>query len=129
MTYKQARQEEAITTLNELALAANTWANTKGFWKVPVTDYSEIPELTLMKKTQKIMLVVTELAELVEGLRKPAPQLIVSDVAYSNEEEEVADALIRLFDYAGQYGLRLGEVVLAKMAFNEGRPFKHGKEF
>lgn len=121
-----------MLALDELALAANTWAKAKGFWDTLQAEQScWADQINLAVKTQKIMLVVTELAELVEGLRKPglAPQLIVSDVAYSNEEEEVADALIRLFDYAGQYGLRLGEVVLAKMAFNEGRPFKHGKEF
>ena len=42
------------------------------------------------------------------------------------EVAELADILIRVFDYAGGHNLPLAEVVLEKMAFNAGRPFMHG---
>lgn len=118
--------------LNALAKDIFSWADAKGFWPMIVDDkliepYSKSAErLMLAVKSQKIMLVVTELAELVEGLRKPEPASIEG---FTHEEEEVADAIIRLLDYAGAYGLRVGEALAAKMVKNEGRPFRHGKEF
>jgi hypothetical protein len=48
---------------------------------------------------------------------------------FTNEEEEVADQIIRLLDYAGEYKLRIGECIRAKMMKNEGRPYQHGKAF
>lgn len=37
------------------------------------------------------------------------------------EEVELADALIRIFDYAGAYKLDLGGALLEKMAYNKNR--------
>lgn len=113
------KQQEA-TYIDIMAVGINRWANEKGFW----ADHGDIP--AGLVKSQKIMLIVTELAELVEGLRKPVPSSIPG---FTNEEEEAADTMIRLLDYCGQYNLRIGAAVLAKMEVNEGRPFKHGKEF
>lgn len=42
---------------------------------------------------------------------------------------EIADVVIRLFDFAGTYGIDLEQAVLGKMAFNTGRPYKHGRNF
>lgn len=117
--------------LNELAANIYEWAAAKGFWEVPVPAL-QTPEaenyLLRLRKTQKLMLVVTELAELVEGLRTqqgPSAKIL----GFTNEEEEIADAMIRLLDYSGAFGLRIGEALAAKMAYNEGRPWKHGKTF
>jgi hypothetical protein len=44
-------------------------------------------------------------------------------------EEEVADAVIRLLDLAGVYGIDLDWHVAAKMAYNKTRPPKHGKKY
>ena len=109
--------------IDTLAKEINLWANKKGFWDFSLPGL--LPDNVLVKST-KIMLVVTELSELVEGLRMP----VISQLeGFTNEEEEIADAIIRLLDYSGQYNLRVGEAVLAKMAFNEGRPHKHNKQF
>jgi hypothetical protein len=112
--------------LNRLAEAINYWANEKGFWDFQKTE-GVLPDSKLVKNT-KLLLVVSELVECMEGLRKPGshPSQLSG---FTNEEEEIADAIIRLLDYAGQYDLRIGEAVLAKMAYNEGRPYKHGKAF
>lgn len=48
---------------------------------------------------------------------------------FTSEEIETADLLIRVFDYARAFNLRLGEAIFAKMQYNESRPFKHGKAF
>jgi NTP pyrophosphatase (non-canonical NTP hydrolase) len=44
-------------------------------------------------------------------------------------EEEIADAIIRLCDIAGIYGIDLDWHVKAKMAYNETRPRLHGKSY
>jgi hypothetical protein len=53
-----------------------------------------------------VLLVVTELAELTEGIRKPSTPSSVEGI--TNEEEEMADTIIRCLDYCGHYGLRWG---------------------
>lgn len=42
---------------------------------------------------------------------------------------ELADAVIRIADLAGALGIDLDAAIVEKMAFNENRPYKHGKKF
>lgn len=42
---------------------------------------------------------------------------------------ELADAVIRIFDYCGSKNWNLEGAIKLKMAFNESRPYKHGKKF
>ena len=72
-----------------------------------------------------LMLVVTELAEAMEAYRTGNPE---SDKlpGFSRMEEELADTIIRLLDLAEERGFRLEQAVLAKMAYNDGRPYRHG---
>ena len=126
---KSYESDYHLGAMQQLAADITLWAQEKGFWNTfPVSTLTaeDHRKIVLMQKTQKIMLVVTELAELVEGLRDSKED---ETFGFTNEEEEVADAIIRLLDYAGYYSLRIGEVLGAKMAKNEGRPHKHGKEF
>ncbi len=133
MSLTEEEEAQAIKSVNQLADYINEWARQKGFWNFslpPTPDGEEpgikIPSSHYLVKSTKLMLVVTELAEGVEGIRKP----VLSQLAnYTNEAEEVADAIIRLLDYAGNYGLDIGGAIMAKMAVNEGRPFRHGKGF
>lgn len=39
---------------------------------------------------------------------------------------ELADVLIRVFDYAGAYGVPLAEAVIRKHLYNQTRPYRHG---
>jgi NTP pyrophosphatase (non-canonical NTP hydrolase) len=39
---------------------------------------------------------------------------------------ELADVVIRVLDLAAIYDIDLEDAVLTKMAFNRGRPFRHG---
>ncbi len=70
-------------------------------------------------------LIGSEIGELTEAVRKPGPAAKIP--GFTLEEEEAADAVIRLLDYAGWRKLRLGAAIVAKMAYNEGRPYLHGK--
>jgi len=65
-------------------------------------------------------LIHSEISEALEGGRRD----LASDhiAGFSMLEEELADALIRIFDLAGGANLRLGEAFLAKIAFNAVRP-------
>lgn len=68
----------------------------------------------------KLMLVVTELAEAMEGLRK---DLMDDKLPHRKMGEvELADALIRICDLAGVLGYDLGGAVVEKDAFNSVRP-------
>ena len=77
-----------------------------------------------------LMLVVSELAETCEALRRgnpPAEHIAAS--GFSHVEEELADVVIRLMDWAEARGYDVGGAVLAKVAFNATRERKHGKRF
>lgn len=41
---------------------------------------------------------------------------------------ELADIVIRAFDFADEAGFSIGEAIIEKLSFNATRPFKHGKE-
>lgn len=73
------------------------------------------------------MLIVTELAEMVEAHRTSAKLDKIPE--FLGTEEELADALVRIFHLAGKYNLRLGAAFTAKMKMNFNRPFKHGKKY
>jgi NTP pyrophosphatase (non-canonical NTP hydrolase) len=68
----------------------------------------------------KLMLVVTELAEVLEDVRIGNKE---------HEGEEVADAVIRLLDYAKSREIDLDYEVKRKIEINQARPYKHGKSF
>ena len=71
----------------------------------------------------------SELSEAVEEYRAGRPMV------WTNEDGkpegiavEMADCLIRILDWFGSEGLDVDEIVQQKMAYNRGRPYKHGKK-
>ena len=84
---------------------------------------------------EKLMLVVSELGEAMEGHRKNLQDTHVPD--FLNVEVELADAIIRICDLAGAKGYRLAEALAAKMQYNairadhklEHRAGKNGKKY
>lgn len=69
---------------------------------------------------EKLMLVVSEVAEAMEGHRKNLPDDKLPHRPMI--EVELADAVIRICDLAGALGLDLGGAIAEKMAFNKVRP-------
>jgi NTP pyrophosphatase (non-canonical NTP hydrolase) len=93
-------------------------ARKKGFWATE--GERSIGEL--------IALCHSELSEALETVRhgNPPDDKIPE---FSGLEAELADLIIRVIDMSGGLGLRLGEAIIAKVRYNEGRAYKHGKVF
>ena len=67
----------------------------------------------------------SELSEALEYLRKDnGPSDHIPE--FSGAEEEFADCIIRIMNTAQRLHLRVAEAMIAKQAFNAGRPFRHG---
>jgi NTP pyrophosphatase (non-canonical NTP hydrolase) len=98
--------------INELSRACRL-AN-KTWWHDPVTG-----EPIQRNKGELLMLMVSELAEAMEGERK---NLMDDKLPHRRMAEvELADCLIRIFDYAGGHGYDLGGAFVDKMNYNANR--------
>lgn len=49
--------------------------------------------------------------------------------SFTGVEEEMADVILRIMDYAGKHKLRIAEALVCKMMYNSTREHKHGKKF
>lgn len=76
--------------------------------------------LTQERVGDKLMLIVTEIAEAKEGHRKDLMDTHLPDRKMI--EVELADAVIRLADLAGVMGLDLAGAVVDKLNYNANRP-------
>jgi len=71
-------------------------------------------------RAEMLMLIVSEVAEAMEGERKglmddKLPHRPMAEV-------EMADAVIRIADYCGRWGYDLAGAIVEKMAYNANRP-------
>jgi NTP pyrophosphatase (non-canonical NTP hydrolase) len=100
-------------TLNQLS--ADCHAANQHWWHDPATG-----ERLERNHGEMLMMVVSEIAEAMEGKRK---DLMDNHLPHRRMVEvELADALIRIFDYAGAYKLDLDGAVAEKRAYNATRP-------
>ena len=108
-------------SINKLAKLCHNEAVALGWYE---------PEF-LKSDTETMMMVNTELCEVVEELRKPEP------VAFGKSETgkpegwhvEVADAVIRLLDFAAFHNIDLDSIMVSKLEYNRTRGIRHGKKF
>lgn len=145
-----------ITVMSLGALQNTCWQNSedKGFHDNEPTDPAELA----IYNGNRLMLIVSEAAEALEEIRagRPAgetyyphnkPGCAVSDWKLYNTgpedpqpnctctpkpegvPSEIADIVIRCFDFAGSNGFDLGRIIQEKLAYNSTRPAMHGKKF
>ena len=118
--------------LNEICSEIHAANVAKGFYvQEPIIDRS-------------LMLIIGEVSEAHEALRKDlfASLEKFNDPAMDNFfktnfeqnikntfEDEIADTIIRLFDFCGFHGIDIETFIELKLKYNETRPYKHGKKF
>lgn len=109
---------------DELTKETHGNAKNKGFW-----DDVKHPGVL-------VALMHSELSEALEAIRDAEDEVNLKGLkpskkaeGYSNLEEEFADVIIRILDFAGHYDLDIGGAVLEKMRYNSGRPHLHGRKF
>jgi len=76
---------------------------------------------------EKLMLVVTEIAEAAEAWRVGWDFSNPALPEAQHFKEEIADTFIRLMDICGSLGIDIEVEIGEKMAENENRPYLHGK--
>lgn len=76
-------------------------------------------------KSQQYALFHSEVSEAFETLRNPGePSEKIA--GFTNEEEELADVVLRILGYSHAHGLRTIEAMFHKNEYNRQRPYKHG---
>lgn len=116
MTSWTEEDKEFIYHMNLKMYDSHEHAKSKGFWEKDRNN------------GEMIALMHSELSEALEADRhKNPPDDKIPE--FSSMEAELADVVIRIFDFCQARNLRLPEAILAKMAYNLTRPHKHGKEF
>lgn len=78
--------------------------------------------------SRRCMLMVTEVAEIVEADREGNPDS-KKIPGFTCIEEELADLVIRALDFAAVYGSDLSGAIQAKLKYNATRPHMHGKKY
>lgn len=110
----------------------------KGFWEdvnslaalaESAKDDGQMTEYTRgLVMSQKLKLMDDELSEAHEAVRSGNPDSVKAE-GFSALEEELADVVIRMWDFCGKFDLDVAGAIEAKMAYNAGRPYKHGRKF
>ena len=104
---------EVIEAIDHLQSAIHANAVSHGWWDGDQNG------------AEKVALMHSELSEALEAMREgngPSEKI----PAYSCVEEELADCVIRILDYAGRHRMDIAGAILAKHEYNMTRPYKHG---
>ena len=102
-----------IQSFKDISCGIHETACEKGWWDDDRSD------------GELLALIHSEVSEALEALRNgnPPDDKIPE---FSGAEAELADVIIRIMDMAEARKWRVGEALIAKMQYNEGREYKHG---
>jgi hypothetical protein len=116
---------------DDLADEISEISEQKGFWDYPwISDEAMI----MMMKLALIHSEVSEALEVHRNFYDGEEASSISGMTPTQEQdfsEEMADAVIRILDVIGYYGLGedFGDILVAKIEKNRDRPHKHGKRY
>lgn len=107
-----------MKALQKLIDETHKTAKKKGWWESP------------RNPLEICALIHTEISEVVEEYRNQEVNVYHIDEfgKPSGVASELADVIIRIFDFAGGYGIPLAQAVRDKMKYNKTRPYKHGNK-
>lgn len=108
------KQLNLATAVNVLVDACHGASVKGGWWHDLATG-----EPLQRNKLEMIALIHSEISEAVEGVRKGINDDHLPQ--YPMEDVEMADALIRIFDYIGGHKLRSSDALVDKLAYNTNR--------
>ncbi len=101
---------------NKIAKSIYKNAVNHGFWQDEKND------------GEAMALIHSEISEALEAMRNGNPSSS-KIIEFSSVEEELADAVIRIMDYAFGKDLDVAGAILAKIEYNQNREYMHGKSF
>lgn len=124
----EARLDQKFHKLDipEVVAISHETSKLKGWWENPDRN---IPE--------QLCLIHSEISEALEEYRSGAAVNLIRDSLNPNYDPsrllklegvgiELADAVIRIADFCGRYGIDLEACLRAKMRYNLTRPHRHG---
>ena len=100
---------------NTLEEAVHELAVSKGWWEKE------------RNKGEALALIHAEISECLEALREEH-KLSEKARGFSCVEEELADVVIRIMDFARGFNYDVAGAIEAKFEYNTGRPYKHGNK-
>ena len=101
-----------IDEFDKVARMVNDIAREKGWWDKERND------------GEAIALMHSELSEALEAMRKDLMSEKIQ--GYTGVEEELADVIIRIMDFAVGRNLDVSRAIIEKIEFNKGRERMHG---
>lgn len=115
--------EEDVDELHEVVDVAARLAHDRATTEWAHKSHATIERLFTLAQ---VALIVSELGEFVEAVRKPGPDDKCPE--HSGQKAELADAMIRTLHLDNRIdGAPIDHVIADKMLVNEGRQHKHGK--
>lgn len=117
-----------MSSLQDLADRAHSTAVSKGWWDAQCEPGGLNRQAVAATVPEKLCLIHSEASEALEDYRVGKMQTVPreSDGKPEGFPTELADIVIRCFDLAGALGINLEAEIVAKMAFNETRSYRHG---
>ena len=105
-----------VRCFDEVQKNVHQTAKDKGWWDEERND------------GEMVALMHSELSEALEALRHGNPPDDKVPL-FTGVEAELADVIIRIMDFAEARGYNVADALVVKMEYNDGREYKHGKEF